>query len=61
MFYFLLAIFSISVDIILGSDDFLVAFAAGIGFANDGWFAAKTKSARFPIIVDLMLNSTMFG
>lgn len=60
VFYFLLAIFSIGIGSTLGSDDFLVAFAAGIGFANDGWFAAKTRSARFPIIIDLMLNSTMF-
>jgi len=60
VFYLLLAIFSISIGSILGLDDFLVAFGAGICFANDGWFAAKTKTARFPAIIDLSLNSSMF-
>ncbi len=60
VFYLLLAILSIGVGSTLGSDDFLVAFGAGVGFANDGWFAAKTKNARFPVIIDLLLNSSMF-
>jgi sodium/hydrogen antiporter len=60
VFYLLLAILSIGVGSTLGSDDFLVEFSAGIGFANDGWFAAKTKTARFPVITDLLLNSSMF-
>ncbi|KAG4437520.1 hypothetical protein IFR05_006992 [Cadophora sp. M221] len=60
VFYLLLAILSIGVGSTLGSDDFLVAFGAGVGFAHDGWFAKKTKELPFPTIVDLMLNSGMF-
>jgi NhaP-type Na+/H+ or K+/H+ antiporter len=60
VFYLLLALLAIGAGSTLGVDDFLVAFGAGIGFANDGWFSAKTKNARFPVIIDLILNSTMF-
>lgn len=60
VFYLLLAIFSVGVGSTLGSDDFLVAFGAGYGFARDGWFAKKTKAAHLPHIVDLLLNSAMF-
>ena len=60
VFYLLLAILSVGVGSILGSDDFLVAFGAGVGFAHDGWFAKKTKELPFPTIIDLILNSTMF-
>jgi NhaP-type Na+/H+ or K+/H+ antiporter len=59
-FYLLLAIFSIGVGSILGSDDFLVAFGAGYGFARDGWFSKKIKDAHLPDVTDLMLNSAMF-
>lgn len=57
-FYFLLAIFSIGVASTLGVDDFLVAFCAGLGFGNDG--NSPTEGTRLPVIIDLMLNSTMF-
>lgn len=60
VFYLLLAILSIGIGSVLGSDDFLVAFGAGVGFAHDGWFSKKTKSVAFPIIVDHILNSSMF-
>jgi NhaP-type Na+/H+ or K+/H+ antiporter len=60
VFYLLLAILSIGLGSALGSDDFLVAFGAGVGFAHDGWFAAKTKRDQFPVIIDLLLNSSMF-
>ncbi len=60
VFYLLLAIQAIGLGSTLGCDDFLVAFGAGIGFAHDGWFGKKTKTARFPVIIDLLLNSTMF-
>ncbi|KAF4547414.1 Na(+)/H(+) antiporter-like protein [Elsinoe fawcettii] len=59
-FYLLLALLSVGVGSTLGSDDFLVAFGAGYGFARDGWFQKKIKSAHLPGIVDLMLNSAMF-
>lgn len=60
VFYLLLAIFAIGVGSTLGTDDFLVAFGAGTGFAWDGWFARKSKSAHLPNIIDLLLNSSMF-
>ncbi|PQE29877.1 na(+) h(+) antiporter 2 protein [Rutstroemia sp. NJR-2017a WRK4] len=60
VFYLLLAILSVGIGSILGSDDFLVAFGAGVGFAHDGWFSKKTHSVPFPAIVDHVLNSTMF-
>lgn len=60
VFYFLLAVFSIGVGSVLGLDDFLVAFGAGLGFAWDGWFARKTKETHLPEVLDLLLNSSMF-
>ena len=60
VFYILLATFSVGVGSTLGSDDFLVAFGAGYGFARDGWFADKTKEAKLGQIIDLLLNSAMF-
>ena len=60
VFYLLLAILSVGVGSILGSDDFLVAFGAGYGFARDGWFTKKTHGVQLPQIIDLMLNSAMF-
>lgn len=60
VFYLLFAILSVGIGSTLGSDDFLVAFGAGVGFAHDGWFAKKTKDLLFPTIIDLILNSSMF-
>lgn len=60
VFYFLMALFSIGVGSTLGTDDFLVAFGAGLGFAWDGWFAEKTADTHLPEILDLLLNSSMF-
>jgi len=60
VFYLLLAIFSVGCASILGTDDFLVAFGCGYGFARDGWFTKRTQKTHFPSIVDLLLNSAMF-
>lgn len=60
VFYLLLAILSVGIGSTLGSDDFLVAFGAGYGFARDGWFAKKTQKVHLPNIIDLLLNSAMF-
>lgn len=60
VFYFLLAIFSTGAGSTLGLDDFLVAFSAGTAFCWDGWFHSKTKQMKLPVIVDLLLNSSMF-
>lgn len=57
-FYLLLAIFSIGVASTLGVDDFLVAFCAGCGFAHAG--NSPTADTQLPVIIDLMLNSTLF-
>lgn len=63
-FYLLLAVFSAGVGSTLGSDDFLVAFGAGVGFAHDGWFGRKAEEVQgdvpFRHIVDLVLDSSMF-
>ncbi|KAK3064153.1 hypothetical protein LTR53_018603, partial [Teratosphaeriaceae sp. CCFEE 6253] len=48
VFYLLLAILCVGVGSTLGSDDFLVAFGAGYGFARDGWFSKKTHQAHLP-------------
>ncbi|KAJ4371291.1 hypothetical protein N0V83_004508 [Neocucurbitaria cava] len=57
-FYLLLAIFSIGVASTLGVDDFLVAFCAGRGFSQGG--NSPTADTRLPVVIDLMLNSTLF-
>ncbi|KAF2138413.1 uncharacterized protein K452DRAFT_352982 [Aplosporella prunicola CBS 121167] len=60
IFYLLAAVFCTGVASTLGTDDFLLAFSAGIGFARDGWFRERTAEARIAEIIDLLLNSTMF-
>ncbi|KAG9237356.1 Na(+)/H(+) antiporter-like protein [Amylocarpus encephaloides] len=60
VFYLLLALLSIGVGSTLGSDDFLVAFGAGVGFAQDGLVSKKLASVPFPFIIDMILNSGMF-
>ncbi|KAF2468463.1 ORMDL-domain-containing protein [Lindgomyces ingoldianus] len=41
----------------LSVDDFLVAFSAGLGFSHAG--KNSTADTRLPVIIDLMLSSTM--
>jgi NhaP-type Na+/H+ or K+/H+ antiporter len=57
-FYLLLAIFSIGLASTLGVDDFLVAFCAGRGFAHGG--NTPIAETQLPIVIDLLLNSTLF-
>jgi len=57
-FYLLLAVFSLGIASTLGVDDFLVTFFAGVGFSHGGNF--PTADARLPIVIDLVLNSTLF-
>ncbi|KAF2642524.1 Na/H antiporter-like protein [Massarina eburnea CBS 473.64] len=57
-FYLLLSVFSIGLASTLGVDDFLVTFCAGLGFSHGG--NSPTADTRLPVIIDLMLNSTMF-
>jgi sodium/hydrogen antiporter len=60
VFYLLAALLCVGIGSTINTDDFLVAFGAGYGFARDGWFAEKTKGTRLPNIIDLLLNSSMF-
>lgn len=60
VFYLLMAVFCTGVASTLGTDDFLVAFSAGVGFNYDGWFRREIAQTRLPHIIDLLLNSTMF-
>ncbi|KAF3763013.1 Sodium/hydrogen exchanger [Cryphonectria parasitica EP155] len=63
-FYLLLAVLSVGIGSTLGLDDFLLAFGAGVGFAHDGWFGAKSDEVEgevsFRSIVDLVLDSSVF-
>jgi len=60
VFYFVLALFCAGSGALLGMDDLLVGFAAGVGFSNDGWFTAKTEESHVSNVIDLLLNLTYF-
>ncbi|KAL2271486.1 hypothetical protein VTJ83DRAFT_857 [Remersonia thermophila] len=59
-FYFALALFCAGAGSILGIDDLLVGFAAGVGFSNDGWFSEKTEESHVSNVIDLLFNLTYF-
>lgn len=58
--YVSLAIASMGVNVLLGSDDLLAAFACGTAFAWDGWFQKQTQDSNFSSIVDLVFNIATF-
>ncbi|KAF2280664.1 uncharacterized protein EI97DRAFT_428761 [Westerdykella ornata] len=60
VFYFVLALFCAGAGSILGLDDLLVGFAAGVGFSNDGWFLEKTEESHVSNVIDLLLNLSFF-
>lgn len=60
VFYLLMAVFVAGVSSTLGTDDFLVSFAAGCGFNHDGWFRRELAETRLPHVIDLLLNSIFF-
>ncbi|CAJ2506881.1 Uu.00g080670.m01.CDS01 [Anthostomella pinea] len=60
VFYFTLALFCAGSGSILGVDDLLVGFAAGVGFSNDGWFSEKTEESHVSNVIDLLINLTYF-
>ncbi|KAL0931395.1 sodium/hydrogen antiporter nha1 [Colletotrichum truncatum] len=60
VFYFVLALFCAGAGSLLGMDDLLVGFAAGVGFSNDGWFAAKTEESHVSNVIDLLINLAYF-
>lgn len=60
VFYFVLALFCAGSGSMLGTDDLLVGFAAGVGFSNDGWFTQKTEESHVSNVIDLLLNLAYF-
>ena len=44
----------------IGVDDLLVGFCAGVAFSNDGWFAHKTEESHVSNVIDLLLNLAYF-
>jgi len=60
VFYFVLALFCAGSGALLGMDDLLIGFAAGVGFSNDGWFTEKTEESHVSNVIDLLLNLTYF-
>jgi hypothetical protein len=60
VFYFVLALFCAGSGSLLGLDDLLVGFAAGVGFSNDGWFTEKTEESHVSNVIDLLINLTFF-
>jgi Na(+)/H(+) antiporter len=60
VFYFVLALFCAGSGSILGIDDLLVGFAAGVGFSNDGWFREKTEESHVSNVIDLLINLAYF-
>ncbi|KAK6356293.1 hypothetical protein TWF718_000660 [Orbilia javanica] len=60
VFYFTLALFCAGAGSILGVDDLLVGFCAGVAFSNDGWFAHKTEESHVSNVIDLLLNLAYF-
>ncbi|PHH76339.1 hypothetical protein CDD82_4042 [Ophiocordyceps australis] len=60
VFYFVVALFCAGSGSILGLDDLLVGFSAGVGFSNDGWFGEKTEESHVSNVIDLLINLTYF-
>lgn len=60
VFYFVLALFCAGTGSLLGMDDLLMGFSAGVGFSNDGWFTEKTEESHVSNVIDLLLNLTYF-
>ncbi|AEO69090.1 6f7dad8c-aa88-4a37-89ee-bb4a64f90800 [Thermothielavioides terrestris] len=60
VFYFVLALFCAGSGSILGVDDLLVGFSAGVGFSNDGWFTQKTEESSVSNVIDLLINLAYF-
>lgn len=60
VFYFVLALFCAGSGSLLGMDDLLIGFSAGVGFSNDGWFTKKTEESHVSDVIDLLLNLAYF-
>lgn len=60
VFYFVLALFLAGTGSMLGLDDLLVGFCAGVAFSNDGWFSQQTEDSHVSNVIDLLLNLAFF-
>jgi NhaP-type Na+/H+ or K+/H+ antiporter len=58
--YVSLALLTIGVCTLLGSDDLLAAFCCGTAFAWDGFFNRQTEEAVFSSVIDLLFNIASF-
>ncbi|KIK63818.1 hypothetical protein GYMLUDRAFT_40904 [Collybiopsis luxurians FD-317 M1] len=58
--YISLALGTIGVTTLLGSDDLLSTFACGASFAWDGFFNRQTEEAVFSSVIDLLFNIAAF-
>jgi sodium/hydrogen antiporter len=60
VFYFVLALFCAGSGSLLGMDDLLIGFCAGVGFSNDGWFTERTEESHVSNVIDLLINLAYF-
>jgi NhaP-type Na+/H+ or K+/H+ antiporter len=60
IFYLAISLFCAGAGSMLGMDDLLMGFAAGVGFSNDGWFQEKTEETHVSNVIDLLLNLGFF-
>lgn len=58
--YISLAMLTIGITTMLGSDDLLSAFACGTAFAWDGFFNRQTEESVFSSVIDLLFNVAAF-
>ncbi|KAJ7162966.1 Sodium/hydrogen exchanger family-domain-containing protein [Mycena filopes] len=58
--YVSLALLTIGLTTLLGSDDLLSAFACGAAFAWDGFFNRQTEESVFSSVIDLLFNVAAF-
>ncbi|KAF9070315.1 Sodium/hydrogen exchanger family-domain-containing protein [Rhodocollybia butyracea] len=58
--YISLALCTIGVTTLLGSDDLLSTFACGTAFAWDGFFNRQTEESVFSSVIDLLFNIAAF-
>ncbi|KAF8157823.1 Sodium/hydrogen exchanger family-domain-containing protein [Crassisporium funariophilum] len=58
--YVSLAMLTIGVTTLLGSDDLLAAFACGTAFAWDGFFNKQTEESVFSSVIDTLFNVAAF-
>lgn len=58
--YVSLAMLTIGVCSLLGSDDLLAAFSCGTAFAWDGFFNRQTEESVFSSVIDLLFNVAAF-